>query len=210
MKSIITAILLTLFASTSLAAEVAGVQLDETIRVFNRDLKLNGTGVRSAMSVKIYVAALYLQQRSQDADEVLASKQPKRLLMVFKRNLKSTIVSNAFRDGIRNNSDEAELLILKPRIEQLERAVARLGEAKENDRLAIDFAADGSVDVVYNDKLEESISGPHFGPAMLKIWLGGVPVADDLKNGLLAGATYAPKAPKRKSAFDDIFDGFSP
>lgn len=210
MKSIITAILLTLFASTSLAAEVAGVQLDETIRVFNRDLKLNGTGVRSAMSVKIYVAALYLQQRSQDADEVLASKQPKRLLMVFKRNLKSTIVSNAFRDGIRNNSDEAELLILKPRIEQLERAVARLGEAKENDRLAIDFAVDGSVDVVYNDKLEESISGPHFGPAMLKIWLGGVPVADDLKNGLLAGATYAPKAPKRKSAFDDIFDGFSP
>ena len=210
MKSVITALLLALLSAGSRAVEIAGTPIDESARVFGKELSLNGAGVRTAMLVKVYVAALYLQQKSKDADEVIESRQSKRLLMVFKRNLKSNIVSAAFRDGIRNNADEADLLILKPRMEQLERAVARHGEVREGDRLAIDFAMDGSVDLVYNDKLEESIPGPQFGPAMLKIWLGNVPVADDLKNALLAGANYGPKAPKRKSAFDSIFDGFSP
>ncbi len=210
MKSWIIAFLLPLLAGSVCAVEVAGVQIDERARVFERDLQLNGAGVRTAMTMKIYVAALYLQQRSKDADEVIGSKLPKRILLVFRRDLKSRVISNAFRDGIRNNADEADLLILQPRIEQLERAIAKLGEAKEDDRLAIDFAMDGSVDIVYNDKLEESIPGPHVGPAMLKIWLGNVPVADELKNNMLAGANYAARAPKRKSAFESIFDGFSP
>ena len=210
MKKWISTVLLALSCGTAMAIDVAGVQLDETAKVGGKDLALNGTGVRSAMSVKVYVAGLYLRERSKDADAVIASKDPKRLVLVFKRNLKSSIVLAAFRDGIRLNADPAELNKLAPRITQLERALNALDEAKSGDKLALDFPMDGSVDIIYNDKLVESIPGPEMGPAMLKIWLGYVPVADELKNGLLAGANYAPKAPQRKSAFDSIFDGFSP
>ena len=45
---------------------------------------------------------------------------------------------------------------------------------------------------------------------MLKIWLGDVPVSDDLKNALLANAHYGPKALMRKTAFDSLFDRMSP
>ena len=88
---------------------MAGVQLEEAIKVGDKDLNLNGTGVRSAMSVKIYVAGLYLREKNKDADAVIASKDPKRLVLVFKRNLKSSIVLSAFRDGIRLNADPADL-----------------------------------------------------------------------------------------------------
>lgn len=210
MKKWFTAMLLACSCASAMAVEVGGVQLEETVKVQGKELSLNGTGIRSAMSVKVYVAGLYLQNKSKDADEVITSKAPKRMVLVFKRNLKSSIVLSAFRDGIRNNADPAELSELAPRIAQLEQALGRLQEAHAEDRLALDFPLDGSVDIVYNGKLEESIPGPLMGPAMLKIWLGYVPVADDLKNSLLAGANYAPKAPKRASAFDSIFDGFSP
>lgn len=210
MKKLITAAMLALFATTAAAFEIAGVTLDESVKVSGKDLFLNGTGIRSAMSVKIYVAGLYLREKSKDADEVINTKAPKRLVLVFKRDLKSSIVLAAFRDGIRLNADPADLAKLAPRITQLEKALNTLEEAKSGDRLALDFPIDGSVDIIYNDKLVESIPGPEMGPAMLKIWLGFVPVADDLKNALLAGANYAPKAPKRPSAFDSIFDGFSP
>lgn len=210
MKKWIMAVLLVFSCGGALAVEVAGVQLEEAIKVGGKDLNLNGTGVRSAMSVKIYVAGLYLREKNKDADAVIASKDPKRLVLVFKRNLKSSIVLAAFRDGIRLNADPADLEKLAPRISQLERALNALEEARSGDKLALDFPMDGSVDIIYNDKLVESIPGPDMGSAMLKIWLGYVPVADDLKNGLLAGASYGPKAPKRSSAFDSIFDGFSP
>ena len=101
MKSVITALLLALLSAGSQAVEIAGTPIDETARVFGKELSLNGAGVRTAMLIKVYVAALYLQQKSKDADEVIESRQSKRLLMVFKRNLKSNIVGAAFRDGIR-------------------------------------------------------------------------------------------------------------
>ena len=211
MKKLVIAMTMALLANAGFALELQGVQLDDAAKVGSSELQLNGAGVRSAgLGKEVYVAGLYLRERSKDADAVIASKDPKRLVLVFKRNLKSSIVLAAFRDGIRLNADPDELGRLTPRIAQLERALNTLDEAKNGDKLALDFPMDGSVDIIYNDKLVESIPGPEMGPAMLKIWLGYVPVADELKNGLLAGANYAPKAPQRKSAFDSIFDGFSP
>ncbi len=61
------AILLTITLSVSVEArEVAGVKLDETARLAGIDtpLVLNGAGVRSKFFVKVYVAGLYLQQKT--------------------------------------------------------------------------------------------------------------------------------------------------
>ena len=57
------------------AREVAGVKLDETARLAGIDtpLVLNGAGVRSKFFVKVYVAGLYLQQKTSSAEAVLAS-----------------------------------------------------------------------------------------------------------------------------------------
>ncbi|MEN9456582.1 MAG: hypothetical protein RL210_2101, partial [Pseudomonadota bacterium] len=71
MKKWIMAVLLAFSCGGALAVEVAGVQLEEAIKVGGKDLNLNGTGVRSAMSVKVYVAGLYLREKNKDADAVI-------------------------------------------------------------------------------------------------------------------------------------------
>ena len=42
------------------AAEVAGVKVDDKIRVGSSDLVLNGAGLRSKVFIKVYVGALYV------------------------------------------------------------------------------------------------------------------------------------------------------
>lgn len=211
MKTFVVATAMALLANAGFALEVQGVQLDDAAKVGGSELQLNGAGVRSAgLGKEVYVAGLYLQGRSQNAEKTLASKQPKRLVMVFNRDIKSSVLHNAFRDGISLNATGAELARLEPSIAKLEQIMTTIPETKAGDRLALDFLADGSVALNYKGQVLDSIPGPDFGKAMLKIWLGEVPVADDLKNALLAGAKYGPKALKRKSAFDDVFDGISP
>lgn len=211
MRKLVVAMTMALLANAGFALELQGVQLDDAVKVGGNELRLNGAGVRSAgLGKEVYVAGLYLQGRSQNAETTLASKQPKRLVMVFNRDLKSSVLHNAFRDGISLNATGAELARLEPSIARLEQIITTIPEAKAGDRLALDFLADGSVVLNYKGQVLDAVPGPDFGKAMLKIWLGDVPVADELKNALLAGASYGPKALKRKSAFDNLFDGISP
>ncbi len=95
-------------------------------------------------------------------------------------------------------------------VSSLEQTMAKITEVKAGDRLALDVQADGSVAISYNGAAQGTLGGPDIGPAMLKIWLGDVPVSDDLKNALLANAHYGPKALMRKTAFDSLFDRMSP
>ena len=211
MKKLVIAMTMALLANAGFALELQGVQLDDAAKVGGSELQLNGAGVRSAgLGKEVYVAGLYLQSRSQNAEKTLASKQPKRLVMVFNRDIKSSVLHNAFRDGISLNATGAELARLESSIAKLEQIMTAIPEAKAGDRLILDFLADGSVGLNYKGQALDSVPGPDFGKAMLRIWLGDVPVADELKNALLAGAKYGPKALKRKSAFDDVFDGMSP
>ncbi len=211
MKKFVLAAAMALLASSVSALDVQGVQLEDTVKVAGVELKINGAGVRSAGAGKeVYVAGLYLPARSQSAEKTLASRQPKRVLLVLNRDLKISVLNAAFRDGIGLNVTGAEMERLGPSIAKLEQVMKNVPEARAGERLVLDILPDGSVVLNYKGQDLDTIPGPDIGPAMLKIWLGDVPVSDDLKNALLAGARYGAKALRRKSAFDEVFDNISP
>lgn len=211
MKKLVVAMTMAVLANAGLALEVQGVQLEDTAKVSGVELRLNGAGARSAGPGKeVYIAGLYLPARTQNAEKAIASKQAKRLEMVFTRDVKTAVLNAAFRDGISLNATGAELERLSPSIGKLEQIMKTAPDAKTGDRLVLDFLPDGSVVLNYKGQDLDTIAGPDIGPAMLRIWLGEVPVSDDLKNAMLAGAKYGPKALRRKSAFDEVFDNISP
>jgi hypothetical protein len=74
-------------ATPALAAERAGVTLPDQATVEGRTLVLNGMGLRKAtwLRVKIYVAGLYLEEKSPDADAILRPGRTKRVVLVFVR-----------------------------------------------------------------------------------------------------------------------------
>ena len=65
------------------AASVAGVTLPDSQQVAGKSLVLNGIGLRSKMFVKVYVAGMYLEQKSSDAAAIMKSDSPKRIVMHF-------------------------------------------------------------------------------------------------------------------------------
>ncbi|RPJ78225.1 MAG: hypothetical protein EHM13_14925, partial [Acidobacteria bacterium] len=68
-----------------LAATLANVTLPDTITVGNKTLVLNGMGVRSKFFVKVYVAGLYLEKKTPDANAILQQDAARRLVLQFVR-----------------------------------------------------------------------------------------------------------------------------
>lgn len=170
------------------AAEVAGVKLDDKLRLApgGPELVLNGAGIRTRVIFKVYVAGLYLPEKKGTTGEVLALAGPKRVAMTMLRDLGAQQLSEALAEGIRNNSSAAEQEALKARIEELLAIMNALGEAKKGDAILLDFLPDSGTRVVVNGQPRgKPIAGDDFYRALLRIWLGDKPVDGDLKKGML-------------------------
>jgi len=182
------AILLAVTLSVSTEArEVAGVKLDETARLAGIDtpLVLNGAGVRSKFFVKVYVAGLYLQQKTSSVETVLASPGAKRVHMRF---IHSEVSAKKFRagwsDGYRaNQSDEA----LARLAERIERFNGFFPDVKNGDVVDVDYVPDTGTRVRINGESKGVIEGEDFHQATLRIWLGDAPASAGLKKAMLTG-----------------------
>jgi hypothetical protein len=168
------------------AATCRDVPFPDSVKAGGADLVLNGLGIRKAtlLSIKVYVAGLYLPQKSRDAAGILRSDGRWRLVLRFVRNVGAPDIRNAFQEGFEKGAGE-KLGALGPRIEALK---ARMVDFKTGQSLtfAHDPAAGVMVDV--NGAAGPPIEGADFATALLAIWLGSKPPNEDLKTGLLGGA----------------------
>jgi len=191
MKRLFIAVLFVSALTTAQAAEVAGVKLDDRLRLApgGPELVLNGAGIRTRAIFKVYVAGLYLPEKKGTTGEVLALAGPKRVAMTMLRDLGAQQLSEALAEGIRNNSSAVEQEALKARTDELVAIMNALGEAKKGDAILLDFLPDSGTRVVVNGQPRgKPIAGDDFYRALLRIWLGDKPVDGDLKKGMLGQA----------------------
>jgi len=168
------------------AAEVAGVKVDDSLRVGGSELLLNGAGLRSKLFIKVYVGALYVGQKSTSPAAIFDSPQPRRMVMRLLRDLDAETLASAMDEGLKNNHTPAEMADMKSQAEQLAGIMKAIGKAREGDTIAIDFSADG-VAVSLNGETRGKVAGPGFAKALLKVWLGDKPADASLKKALLGG-----------------------
>jgi hypothetical protein len=179
-------LLLALVAAPALAAEVAGIKVDERVKVESSELVLNGAGLRTKAFFKVYVAGLYLAEKKASADEVLALPGAKRVSMRLMRDLSAKQLADALDEGIRDNTPVAEQEVLKGRIAELTAIMNSLRSAKEGDVIALDWLPETGTRVVLNGEAKgKAIAGEDFYRALLRIWLGDDPVSGSLKKALL-------------------------
>jgi hypothetical protein len=102
------------------AAECDDVTFAEQTSVGASTLKLNGLGLRLAtmLKVKVYVAALYVQDPTRDPKAILDASTPKQLVLHFVRGVDSGELEDAWDEGFEANA-KAQLAALQPRIAQL-------------------------------------------------------------------------------------------
>ena len=181
-------LILLFLALPALAAEVAGVGVDDRTRVESSDLVLNGAGLRTKYFLNIYVAGLYLTEKKATPADVLALPGAKRVSMHLMRDLSAKQLTDALELGIRANTSTAELESLQGRVAELTAIMNALQSAKRGDLIALDWVPGTGTRIVLNGEPRgKVIAGEDFYRALLRIWLGDDPAQESLKKALLGG-----------------------
>ncbi len=163
------------------AATLAGVTLPDTAKVGDTALILNGVGVRKKFVVKVYVAGLYLKQKSSDAAAILKSDEPKRIVMHFVHDVSKKQLADGFEESFDNNSPDAK----KTMKADIDRFLGALEDLKDGNELVFTFVPGTGTTMTVNGKDKLTIATPAFAPVLLSVWLGPKPPNADLKKGLL-------------------------
>jgi hypothetical protein len=170
-------------ASPVAAATLADVELPDQVKVADTTLTLNGLGLREAtfLKVDVYVAGLYLESASSDADAILASTGPKVLHMHFVRKVGRSDIAEAWSEGFAKNLG-AEASALAGDVERLN---GWMEDMRKDDSLRFTWTGDGSVEVTVKGSRRGTIEGAAFARGLLAVFLGPEPPNPGLKDGLL-------------------------
>lgn len=171
----------------AIAAEVAGVKIDDKTRIGNAELALNGAGLRKRAFFQVYAMGLYVQQKSGNAATLIEQPGPKRVAIHMLRNVGADAFNEALAEGIRANHGEAEVKALEPRLKELGAIIGGVGEAKKGMAIHLDWTGSETQVVIQGKPEGKPIAGEDFYRALLRVWLGDRPVQDDLKKALLGG-----------------------
>ncbi len=163
------------------AAELAGVNMPDTQQVGSTKLVLNGLGVRSKYMVKVYVAGLYLEQKSSDAGAIMKADAPKRIVMQFVHGASKSQMADAFKESFQDNSPDAAKT-MQPDIDRL---LGALVPVKVGDQMVFTYVPGTGTSMAINGQDKLTIAGPAFGPVLFSVWLGPKPPNADLKKGML-------------------------
>ncbi len=163
------------------AATLAGVNLPDSVKVGEQTLVLNGLGLRKKFVVKVYVAGLYLKQKSSDASAIMKDDGPKRMVMHFVHDVSRKQLADGFNEGFDNNSPDAK----KTMKADIDSFLGALEDVKQGDEVVFTFLPGSGTTVAINGKDKLTIANPAFAPVLFSVWLGPKPPNADLKSGLL-------------------------
>ena len=173
----------------AIAAEVNGVQFNDTVQLAGKELKLNGAGVRTRLMFKVYVAGLYLTEKAKTPAEVFRQDGPKRVAITMLRNVPADTFANAFFEGMKDNVEMSERTRLQPQMRQFNEFFTAGEALKKGDVVLLDWIpGSGTVCTLNGKKLGDPIPDQAFYNAVLRIWLGEDPVEKILKAALLGTA----------------------
>jgi len=174
-----------LWTTSALATEVAGVKVPDAVEANGASLSLNGAGLRTRAMFKLYVGALYLEASSGDADEIMQSDKPMAIwLRIRSRLVSQEKMKSALLEGFTNatNGDTAPI---QAEIDQL---MSMMSEPiKKRDRYTLAWDPNTGTRVSKNDTELGVIQGLAFKQALFGIWLSEKPAQASLKKSMLGG-----------------------
>ncbi|MEE4240086.1 MAG: chalcone isomerase family protein [Desulfopila sp.] len=186
MRALFVAFAFLLFVNPLWAKDIAGVPFDEQlVSESGVTLHLNGAGIRKKLFFKIYIAALYLANPSEDASLVIADEKEKRIVMHFLYDeVGKDKLIEAWNEGFAANQGEESLGSLQSRIDTFNAMFDE--DMVAGDVIVFDYFPGTGTRVTIKGNVEGVIEGKDFNDALLAIWLGDKPVGSDLKNELLS------------------------
>jgi hypothetical protein len=172
-----------LFLSTSaFAIDVAGIKMPDTIKAGGQDLVINGGDKRTKFMMKVYVAALYLKQKSSDAQKIIDADEP----MAIKLQITSGLVTadkmrTAIDEGF-ENSTGGNIAPIKAKIDAFTSVFKEIASGIVYDFV---YVPGKGVEIYKNGQMSSTIQGLDFKKALFGIWLCNKPAQESLKEAML-------------------------
>jgi Chalcone isomerase-like len=177
------------FASFSSAAlDVAGVKVEEKIRVGGTEVVLNGSGIRYAAAgfVRVYVASVYLPQKRSSAAEIAALKGTKRVHINLLRDINANDFSKGLMGGMRANLSQADQQRYFDSLLKLGNIFGQIPTLKKGETISVDqIPGTGTLILVNGKRVGEVFPDETFWNGLLQIWIGPKPIDESLKPVLL-------------------------
>lgn len=166
------------------AAEVAGVDIPDTLKTGNaQELKLNGAGVREKWLMDLYVGALYLKNKEQDAVKIISSEDEMAIRLEMVSNMvTSERMTSSTLEGF-DNATQGDTTALKPQIDDF---LATFKEPiKKGDVFEMVYVPGEGVKIYKNTEYKKTVAGEAFKQALFGIWLSDKPAQKSLKEEML-------------------------
>jgi hypothetical protein len=180
------ALLLAAPATHAATVDHAGVKLEDLATVAGSPLVLNGAGIRYKAVFKVYVAGLYLGQKADTPEAVLAMAGPKRISITMLRDIDSAELGKLFSRGMEDNMDRSAFSRLIPGVLRMSQVFSDHKNLKEGDSFLVDWVPGTGAVLTIKGKVEGApFKEPEFFNALLRIWLGPKPADWMLKDALL-------------------------
>ncbi|HTS35458.1 MAG TPA: chalcone isomerase family protein [Candidatus Solibacter sp.] len=163
------------------AGTLNNVTLPDTAQAGSTTLVLNGMGLRTKYMVKVYVAGLYVAQKSSDPTAILKADTPRRIVMHFVRDVSKSQLTDGFTESFNNNTPDAA----KSLKTDVDRFFSTLEAIKDGEELVFTYIPGTGTTVSQAGKDKLTIAGPAFAEMLFSVWLGPKPPNAPLKKGLL-------------------------
>lgn len=162
--------------------ELRTVTMPDSIELEGKKLELNGMGVRLAtfFKVQVYIAGLYVEQKSADENILLKLTGPKKVDMQFVRDIDAGKSRNAWEENFTKHCEQYCERFRK----QIDQVKAAMVDMAKGDKQSYELTAKG-VKIFMRNELKAEIADPEFGTFLLAGWIGPYPPNLELKEGLL-------------------------
>lgn len=164
-------------------ATISGVVLPEFQKINNSQLLLNGGGLREKLWINLYVAGLYVTNKTSDAKTIINADEAMNIHIEIVSSLITRekfldAVQEGFKNSTNGNTDKFK--------EEIPAFVAAFKEEiVKGDIIDISYSPKTGVVVIKNGKTMTTIKGLEFKKALFGIWFGSKPADKNLMKGML-------------------------
>jgi hypothetical protein len=181
-KLLLTGLVLLMALGTMTGREYKGVTMADTVTVGEKTLVLNGMALRKKVVFKVYVAGLYLEKKTDSAEEVFDSTGIRRTVMHFLRKVGAEKINDAWKEGLVANTPNASSELES----QFDKLCSYMEDVGDGDRIIFTWIPGTGTQIEIRGDIRGTIPGKPFADALFACWIGKEPgPGEDFKAELL-------------------------
>jgi len=165
------------------AIEVAGINMPDVLEMGQSKLILNGAGVRDKFFFKVYVGALYLEQKRSDPVKIIEANEPMAIrLHIIASKISSEVMAKTSKEGFKKAAGR-DIVSIEAQIDRFLSVFKN--RIRKHDIYDLIYVPGRGTEVYKNKEYRSLAKGLPFKKALFGIWLCDKPAQKKLKTKML-------------------------